>query len=463
MSIRIDPGSFRDRDGVVFFEGTNCYRTIHNHYSNTWDKLEKSGLYRELVEEDKLIPLEPCDKTQFTELSENIYKIYKAPVLPFISYPGEWSFSQLKKAALLTLYIQKKAIEKGFCLKDASAYNVQFIGNKTIFIDSLSFDIYEEEKPWQAYAQFCRHFLAPLLLSHYGIPEAHTFFLSHMDGIPLQTCSKLLPWKSRFHILAYTHIHLHAKLEKKHAADRVLNFKGLSYSRKKMLSLIEHLEMEIKQLIAGEQESNWTDYYDTFSYHTTAYAEKTDFVKQICASIHGKLCLDLGANNGAFTFIAAEHFEQVLACDADAAVLRNIRKQKKENVLTLQVDLNNPLPAYGWNSNERASFMSRAKQNDLTLALALMHHLCIGNNLPFEKLAEWFSVVSKHLIIEFVPKEDEQVKKLLVSRKDIFEEYNKDNFEKAFSRFFDKAKVHLLSNSERVMYYFIRKASNAKA
>jgi predicted nicotinamide N-methyase len=461
MSIRIEPGSFRDRDGFVFFEGTNCYRAIHNHYSDTWEKLEKSGLYRELVEEGKLIPLEPCDTEQFTDVNKHLYKLYKAASLPFVSYPGEWSFSQLKKAALLTLYIQKKAIEKGFCLKDASAYNVQFIGNKTIFIDSLSFDAHEEEKPWQAYAQFCRHFLAPLLLTHYGIPEAHTFFLSHMDGIPLQTCSKLLPWKSRFHILAYTHIHLHAKLEKKHAGDRVLNIKGLSYSRKKMLSLIEHLEMEIKQLKAGEQDSNWTNYYDTFSYHATAYAAKTDFVKQICAAIRGKLCLDLGANSGAFSFIAAEHFEQVLACDSDATVLRDIRKQKKQNVLTLLVDLNNPLPAYGWNSNERAAFISRAKHNDLTLALALMHHLCIGNNLPFEKLAEMFSVLSKHLIIEFVPKEDEQVKKLLVSRKDVFQEYTKANFETAFSNYFNKEKELLLPNSGRVMYYFIRKASDA--
>jgi ribosomal protein L11 methylase PrmA len=463
MSLRVDPASFRDRDGFVFFEGNTCYRAIHKAYASVWENVVSSGLYAELSAEGKLIPLEPCDEQAFPQLKQELHKIYKAQNIPFISYPGEWSFSQLKKAALLTLEIQKRAIEKGFCLKDASAYNVQFIGKRAVFIDSLSFDTYHAEQPWQAYAQFCRHFLAPLLLAHYGIPNAHAFFLNHIDGIPLSLCSRLLPWKSHFHLLAYTHIHLHAKLEKKHAGDRILNLKGLSYSRKKMLSLLEHLEMEIKQLRVKDTSSNWTDYYDTFSYSEAAYKTKKKFVNQICSSIKGKLCLDLGANSGAFSFIAAEHFEQVLACDSDASVLKEIRKQTKPNVLTLQLDLSNPLPAYGWNSNERRSFIDRAKHNDLTLALALMHHLCIGNNLPFEQLAAFFKDLSSHLLIEFVPKEDIQVKKLLVSRQDIFQDYTKANFETAFEKYFDKHQEFALPDSERVLFYYRIKNENGQA
>lgn len=457
MSTRVEPGSFRDRDGFVFKQDGEYYRAIRQSFASKWDALLASGLYEELVSEGKLVALEEKSKDLLPELKEELHKIYKAQTLPFISYPGEWSFSQLKQAALLSLYIQRKAIERGFCLKDASAYNVQFIGNQAVFIDSLSFDTYNETEPWQAYGQFCRHFLAPLLLQTYGVPEAHSFFLTHLDGVPLELCAKLLPWKSKFNLLAYTHIHLHAKMEKKHADDRVLKLQNFHYSKKKQLSLLEHLEMGIKELKITGQASNWTAYYDSFSYTKEGFEAKQLFVKRHCQNLKGRMCLDLGANSGVFSFIAAEHFEQVVACDSDTTVLQSIRLQKKPNVLTLKVDLNNPLPAYGWQSRERQSFIERAKNNDLTLALALVHHLCIGNNLPFTLLAEFFSDLSRNLIIEFVPKDDQQVKKLLVSRKDIFSDYTKSNFEKAFLQHYDKVEELELPDSARVLYLYRRK------
>lgn len=457
MSRTVDPGSFRDRDGFVFFQDGSCYRAIHKSFAKTWDECLASGLYNQLVEEGKLVALEESPSDLFPDLKADLHKIYKAETIPFISYPGEWSFSQLKKAALLTLYIQKKAVDKGFCLKDASVYNVQWLGNRAVFIDSLSFDRYHETEPWQAYGQFCRHFLAPLVLQAYGVPEANGFFLNHLDGVPLELCAKLLPWKSKFDLLAYTHIHLHAKMEKKHAGDRELKQQNFQYSKKKLLSLLEHLEMGIKDLKSTGKASNWTDYYDSFSYTKEGFEAKQAFVKRHCQHLKGRVCLDLGANRGVFSFIAAEHFEQVVACDSDASVLQSIRLQKKPNVLTLKVDLNNPLPAYGWHSKERHSFIERAKGNDLTLALALVHHLCIGNNLPFNLLAEFFSGLSKHLIIEFVPKEDEQVKKLLVSRKDVFSDYTQAHFEKAFLKHYVKVEEQTLPGSARVLYLFRRK------
>jgi len=453
----IEPSSFRDRDGFVFFQGPHFYRAIRKPFSETWEKLMASGLYAQLVAEGKLIAIEESSTDLLPELKQELHKIYKAQVLPFISYPGEWSFSQLKKAALLTLNIQKNALEKGFCLKDASVYNVQFIGNKAVFIDSLSFDLYNETEPWQAYGQFCRHFLAPLLLGAYRVPQAHGFFLNHLDGIPLELCAQLLPWKSKFDLLAYTHIHLHARMEKKHAGDRVLKLQNFHYSKKKLLSLIEHLEMGIKDLKSPIKQSNWTSYYDSFSYTKESFELKKNFVRRHCENLKGNLCLDLGANSGVFSLIAAEHFEQVLACDSDASVLQHIRSQKKPNVLTLCVDLNNPLPAYGWHSKERMSFIERAQNNDLTLALALVHHLCIGNNLPFHLLADFFSSIAKTLLIEFVPKEDEQVKKLLVSRKDVFFDYTKLDFETAFLNHYEKADELALPGSARVLYLFRRK------
>lgn len=457
MSSIIDPGSFRDRDGFVFFKEGKCYRAIRKCFAKTWDEFLASGVYAQLHDEGKLVALKECSTDLFLDLKTDLHKVYEVETIPFISYPGEWSFSQLKKAALLTLYIQKKAVDKGFCLKDASVYNLQFVGNRVLFIDSLSFDPYRETEPWQAYGQFCRHFLAPLLLEAYGVPESHGFFLNHMDGVPLELCARLLPWKSKFDLLAYTHIHLHVRMEKKHAGDRELKQENFQYSKKKLLSLLEHLEMGIKDLKSTRKTSNWTDYYDSFSYSKEGFEAKQVFVKRHCETLKGRLCLDLGANSGVFSFIAAEHFQQVLACDSDASVLQSIRLQKKPNVLTLKVDLNNPLPAYGWHSKERQSFIERAKGNDLTLALALVHHLCIGNNLPFDLLAGFFRDLSKHLIIEFVPKEDEQVKKLLVSRKDVFSDYTQAHFEKAFLNHYEKLDEQTLPGSARVLYFFRRK------
>lgn len=463
MSLRPDPASFRDPDGFVFEQHGEYYRAISKKYALTWEKLMASGFLDELMREGKVLRLDG-GQHPFGELDkQRIHKVYKIQPLPVITYPPEWSFAQFKKAALLSLTLQRKAVSEGFSLKDASAYNLQFIGREVVFIDHLSFEELQVQHPWKAYAQFCRHFLAPLLLWHYGIPEPQLQFLNHLDGIPLQHCTQLLPWKSRFSLLAYTHIHLHSRFENKHAGDKELDYKGKSYSLKKHLNLLEHLEMGIKELTLADKQSNWSRYYDNFSYSNQALQKKLEFVKKYSQRINGKLCLDLGANTGIFSFLAAEHFQQVLACDLDEQVLREIRKKKKDNVLTLRVDLSNPLPSYGWNSSERRSFLQRVSHNELTLALALVHHLCISNNIPLTKLAEFFAGISQNLIIEFVPKNDVQAKRLLVSREDIFEHYTKSEFEKSFSQHYDIEEEQYVPDSDRVLYFMKRKSNYAKA
>jgi ribosomal protein L11 methylase PrmA len=459
--INVEQSSFRDKDGFVFYLNASCYRAVNSSFSSQWDSLMSSGLYGQLAEDHQVIQLEEITDQSLLRNFPEVYKIYKVPQLPFVSYPPEWSFQQIKKAALLTLNIQKKSLEKGFILKDASSYNVQFIGNKALFIDSLSFEPYREGSVWPAYGQFCRHFLAPLLLHRYGYSELQTLFLNYIDGIPLSLCSKLLPLRTRFNFFVYTHLHLHARMEHRHASDTAFNTR-YTYSKSKLIALVEHLEMGIRSLKEKDIPSTWTNYYFNNSYSPQANTAKQSFVTRICELTAADFCLDLGTNEGEYAFIAARFFKQVVACDADPQVLKKIQKHKIENVLTLLTDLSNPLPAYGWNSTERKSFLDRAKHNDLTLALALVHHLCIGNNVSLNLLAAFFNRLSSALIIEFVPKEDEQVKKLLVSRKDIFEDYTRDNFEIAFESYFQKTEVLQLPDSGRVLYYFRRKSKHAE-
>lgn len=452
MNLRLETSSFRDRDGFIFYKDQVTYRAIRYSYKDNFEKLISSDLYKELTSEQKLIAFEEEQDLSLLSDPIGIYKIIRVKTLPFISYPSEWNFSQLKKAALLTLEIQKKALTQNLSLKDATAYNIQFIGNKAIFIDSLSFEAYVENQPWHAYKQFCQHFLGPLLLAHYGMEELQTLFVQHLDGIPLQLCSKLLPFRSKFNLLAYTHIHLHAQFETKHASDEEIKKNSLNISKKRVLALLEHLEQGIKALKTKSEISNWTGYYEDFSYSNTAYSFKKEFVEDQCKLLKGKLCIDLGANTGEFSFLAANYFEQVIACDNDAEVLKRIQKKKVKNILPLIIELSNPTPAYGWNGQERKSFLDRIRHNDLTLALALMHHLCIGNNIPLHDLANFFAEISKHLIIEFVPKSDIQVNKLLVTKKDIFEDYTLEHFKEAFSQHFTFKAEAKVPDSDRILF-----------
>ncbi len=450
MNLNIEPSSFRDRDGFIFYQEENVYRQINESYIPTWNKLKNETFFTNLINDGKLVAFE-----EVTATKEAI--TIKLQKIPFISYPSEWTFNQLKKAALLTLAIQKTALQNNFTLKDATAYNVQFVGSKAIFIDTLSFEPYTQGEPWQAYKQFCQHFLSPLLLAYYGKSELKSLFLEYMDGIPLRVSAKLLPIKSKFNLLSYTHIHLHAKFEQKHSEDTNVKANTLAISKARILSIIEHLESGIKNLKIKKSTTNWTDYYATCSYSAAGYQTKQKFVEHCLSSTSRNLCVDLGANTGEFSKLASKYFKTVIACDSDLEVVAAIQHEKINNVLALHVNLTNPTPAFGWNNEERKSFISRIKNADITMALALIHHLCIGNNVPLNKVAHFFSDCSQHLIIEFVPKNDVQVKKLLVTKKDIFDDYTLDNFKRAFLSHFTLVQEQTIPDSDRILFLFQKK------
>lgn len=456
MIPRIEQSSFRDKDGFVFYKDESVYRAIHLSYKETWTQLNKTTFFNELINEGKLpgFTEEPASNF-FTD--PNLLTVLKLQKIPFISYPNEWSFEQLKKAALLTLNIQKRALQNYFSLKDASAFNVQFLGSKPVFIDTLSFEIFTDGRPWVAYGQFCRHFLGPLLLSSYGLKNLNALFTDNIDGLPLSMVSQLLPGRSKLNLLAYTHIHLHARFETKHADDKEVKGSRLNISKSRSLSILEHLEEGIKKLKLPGQATNWTDYYDTFSYSKTGYLAKKEFVERHLAQPNTGVCVDLGANTGEFSELAAKTYAYVIACDNDMEVVRAIQSKKNNKVLALRVNLVNPSPAYGWNGDERKSFIERVKQADMVLALALIHHICIGNNVPLSKLATFFAGIAKNLIIEFVPKTDVQVKKLLVTKKDIYEDYTFEQFVRFFSEYYTIEAQQVIPDSDRVILMLSRK------
>jgi ribosomal protein L11 methylase PrmA len=450
------PSSFRDPSGFLFTKDGEIYRQINAIYKEDYEYLIGSELYKALVDAELLIRHDEIGSAQSTL---GAYKIIKPELIKFISYPYEWCFSQLKHAALHTLKIQKKAIEFGMSLKDCSAYNIQFRKGKPILIDSLSFEKYLEGKPWVAYKQFCQHFLAPLVLMSFKDIRLNQLFRIYIDGIPLDLASSLLPFRTRLKFSWLFHIHLHAKSQRKYA-NKTANIGGKKMSRLAFLGLIDSLEQAVNNLSWRPKITEWADYYEITNYSSDAFQSKKQIIAEFLDEIKPKIVWDLGANTGVFSRIASARGIETIAFDIDpAAVEKNYldcSSDRETNILPLLIDLANPSPNIGWENQERMSFLERSPA-EVVFALALIHHLAISNNLPLGRIADFFSKICKWLLIEFVPKSDLQVQRLLSTRKDIFDNYTQNNFESEFQKYFTIIKNREVKDSQRTIYLMRRK------
>ena len=450
------PASFRDPSGFLFTRGDMLYRQVNRKYEQEYARLMESGLYEKLVKARLLVP--HVEEENVQPETDSCYKIIRPERVAFISYPYEWSFGQLKEAALTTLSIQKRALKQGMSLKDASAYNIQFVRGKAALIDTLSFELYKEGQPWVAYRQFCQHFLAPLALMALKDIRLNQLLRVYIDGVPLDLASGLLPWTTRLNFGLLTHIHLHAGAQKRYAyAGEEVKSRGGSVSKQAMTGLIESLENTVKKLDWKPGGTEWGNYYDITNYSDSAFEHKKQLIGEWTRRLQPALVWDLGANNGVFSRAAAEAASdtQVISFDIDPTAVeqnyRQVKAEKHERLLPLVLDLTNPSPAIGWANRERDSFGGRGPA-DLTLALAVIHHLAISNNVPLLQLADFFANVGRWLVIEFVPKSDSQVQKLLASREDIFPGYTREGFETAFSNKFRIHEAVPVKESERVLY-----------
>ena len=453
--------SFRDPSGFLFSREGVLYRQVNQIYAEHYDRLISSGLYARLSDAGLLIPHEEVSVEP--EEPAQAYKIIKPHPISFISYPYEWSFSQLKDAALATMTIQKLALESGMVLKDASAYNIQFHKGKPVLIDTLSFEIYHEGEPWVAYRQFCQHFLAPLTLVAHTDVRLNQLLRVYIDGIPLDLAARLLPRRTRYGLGLATHIHLHASAQKKYADKPVAKEQSKrKMSKLQFMGLMDSLESTTRKLTWKPSGTEWGDYYRASSSHysPSAFEHKKRVIGSFLERIHPATTWDLGANTGEFSRLATSMGSYTVAFDIDPAAVEQNYLQVKKNrdtlVLPLLMDFTNPSPSLGWHNRERHSLLERAPA-DALMALALVHHLAISNNVPLPLLANFFQNMGRWLIIEWVPKEDSQVQILLASRQDIFSEYHQEGFEAAFGMYFTIHEKVPIQDSPRVLYLLERK------
>jgi len=450
------PASFRDPSGFLFQQDGVIYRQVNLVYKDNYNHLMDSGLYQALVDDNLLIPhneviLEP-------PIPELAYKVIKPEPLPFISYPYEWCFSQLRDAALTTLRIQRKAFDLGMSLRDSSAYNIQFRSGSPIFIDTLSFGKYREGETWVAYRQFCQHFLAPLALMSYKDIRLSQLLSIHIDGLPLDLTSCLLPWRTRLRFSLLSHIHLHARSQK-HFADRPVEIKQRRMSRYAFLGILNSLESTVRKLRWQPTGTEWAEYYQDTNYSPQAFEHKKTIVASFLDKVRPVTVWDLGANVGIFSRLASDRGIPVVSFDVDpAAVEKNYLDclaRGDTSILPLVIDLTNPSPGIGWENKERMSLKERGPA-DAVFALALVHHLAISNNVPFSRIAGFFSDICRWLIIEFIPKADSQVERLLTTREDIFPDYTRQEFEQEFSRYFTIDDSADIRESQRKLYLMRR-------
>lgn len=445
------PSSYRDPSGFLFVLNNILYRQVNKVYQADYDLLMQSGLYKDLTTKELLIP---HDEVSIEDIyDQQCYKIIEPEKIPFISYPYEWCFDQLKDAALLTLKLTKEALSYGMILKDASAFNVQFYKGKPVFIDTLSFTKYNEQEPWIAYRQFCEHFYGPLALMHYLKYPLAPLLLTYPEGIPVGLASRLLSFKSRLNVNVSLHIHLQAKIS---ANNKPKANTKRHFSKTKLLNILNSLESSIESFQLNNYSGVWSGYYEEALSRTNYIEEKKKIIEQWMQELpHVRTAFDAGANEGLFSNLISNRGILTISADSDHFSVNRLynhcKKTQDHNILPLVIDLAHPTPSIGVNNTERQSLTERAK-TDLVLALAVIHHLCIGMNIPFSFSAEQFQKLGKYLLIEFVPKTDNKVQEMLQFKEDIYEWYTEENFKKHYGSYYQILRESSIGSSGRKLF-----------
>ena len=463
--MKLDGGSYRDVAGRIYHSNGKIFRTISNYGVKNYQAIRDAGLLDDLQAKGFIVASRELSKQQQTKLGGDALQaafVLEHERIPYISYPYEWSFEQLKAAALHHLDLQLYCFDKKFVLTDATAYNMQFIGGRPIFIDALSFKPYQQGEFWQGQGQFSMQFLYPLLLwMKLGIPY-HSFVKGNLEGISALDLSAMLRLKHKFSLNMLFHLVIPAKLERQaiNQPDKMID----SAKRKKELrpqnyrNFLLSMRHWIAKFNNPQQKTTWSDYEIEQVYDNTELQAKRDFVKKFVQKTKPKMLFDIGCNLGGYSVLARESgAEYVVGFDFDAGAIDVAyqRSQQVDNMLPLLFDAANPSPSLGWFENERKSFLARADA-DALVALAFEHHLVIAKNIPMEDFMDWLMKLARQGVVEFVPINDETIVKMLATRENIFPDYTQKAFEDLLS---SRAKIidkQVVSASGRILYWYER-------
>lgn len=422
-------GSFRDPGGFVFTKNDRIYRLVKKNRSEALIHFLNSDFYKKNENQN----IVGTWQTQLSEKSDEF--IFEHSKLNLITYPYEWSFRLLQKAAIKHLELHLESLKYGFDLIDSTAFNIQFKGVKPIFIDLLSFQPYTEGSYWFGYKQFCEQFLGPLLLTCKSEIPFNDWYKGTLNGISLQSISNLLPLSTWISPSILIHIHLHAKLVNKLSSTNSHKNSNLPKTHKPLkkssyLGILNNM-LQVVSDLSPRSKTYWNNYEEHNSYSTQEQNKKMNFLKKFINEFSPKTVWDMGCNSGAYSELCLIHgVESVVGTDFDQAALdKAVTRAETKNLsfTPLYLDIMNPSASVGWRLLEREDIFKRIKV-DALIVLALIHHLCIGNNVPLEQVVRWLVSLAPSGIIEFVPLDDPMVVEMLEFKKVDFHSYNFENF-----------------------------------
>lgn len=429
----VEAGSFRDPGGRVFSAGEQILRTVHASAVEAFSSAQQSGVLRKLADTGKLVDFADVTDQAPAFGLDDAKVVLSHPRIPFISYPYEWSFSLHKAAALAHLDLQLSLLKDGFTLSDATAYNVQFEGVRPVFIDHLSIRPYVDGEIWAGHRQFCMQFLNPLLMwAMLDLQPSH-WFRGSLEGIAPEDLAKLLPMRKRMNLTVLTHVIAQAAMQKRsvNTTTGSAKYRSAKLPRNGFEGMLHGLRSTIAKLEVPSHRTVWGDYATNTSYSTPEMEAKHRFVKEMVAAVQPGLLYDIGCNSGDYSISSLEAgARSVVGFDFDQGALEIAYRRANEGnlpFLPLWLDAANPSPSQGWGQAERKGFAGRAAP-DALLALAFIHHIAIGRNVPLDMATDWIVSQAPVGVIEFPHKSDPMVQSLLAQRDDIFPDYDKDNF-----------------------------------
>jgi hypothetical protein len=453
-------GSYRDPDNRVYLAGDRVLRRLGPRGAEDWTAFRDSGVADRLIAEGRLVATADVPPSEWPQpaFADATAVLAHEPV-PFVSYAYEWPWEMLRDAALLHLDVLEAALGAGLILKDGSASNVQWHGSRPVFIDVGSFALHREGEPWVGYRQFCRELLYPLLLTSFrGVPF-QPWLRGSLSGIGAADMAALLPSRTRLRPSLLAHVHLHRRMEERYAdrrTDTRREIKEAGFNRNMIVANVRGLRKLIGGLKPGPSTSNWEHYGDENSYSAADEAAKARFVAMAAAGRRRRLAWDMGANDGRYSRLLADHADYVVAFDSDTAVVarhyRELNAAGRGDVLPLVMDLTDPSPAGGWRSRERQPPLGRGRP-ELVLWLAVLHHLSIAAGIPVNEWVAWAADMGASIVVEWVEPEDPMARKLLDAKAgERHADYDRAAFELALGDAFEIERVETLPSRRRVLY-----------
>ena len=461
-------GSFRDRSGRVFLRHGQVFRALGRDGLQDWEAVSQKAFLQTAMQSGSIVRTDTVTDVFPPGIDFDCTAVLNHATIPVITWPFEWSFSMLRSAALLTLELLEDALCEGAILKDATPYNVQFVGSCPVFIDTGSIVPFEPGQIWEGYRQFCQMFLYPLMLQSWKNVDFQPWLRGSLEGISPRDISSLLSLRDLFRRGAFSHVWLHARLQSQQSVrPRVADsMKASGFSRDMIINNVRGLRRIVERIFWKASTSTWSDYDRASAPVKRDAAAKEKFIEDVCQSRSGqsrsgqsktwKTIWDLGCNQGRYSRLAAKHAETVLAIDSDHLSVDRLfvvlNAERNRTITPVVCNLADPAPALGWRLQERQSLEHRS-QPELVFCLALIHHLVIGSNLLLADVIDWLASLKATVVLEYVDRRDAQVQQLLANREDVFSDYNREAFRAQVDRAFVVVREQSLADGTRTLFW----------